>query len=262
MNDIYDKIEELRKIGKIFVVCTVVNTRGSTPRKAGAKMIVFEDSSIIGTVGGGGFEKRVIENALRTYNSKKPQLFRHDLLHQHSMCCGGTVDVFIEPVMSKRKLYIFGAGHTGVALAGLSVDFQFETVLIDGRKEYMDACSHSGVSKMCLPFEQALKLLPFDGHTFVCIMTYDHSLDRDILAYCLGKPGAYLGMIGSRRKVEITKKMFLEGLGIPEEVVSRVDMPMGIDIGAEGPQEIALSILSKLVAVKNSSLIWEKELQS
>ena len=261
MTDIYASIEELRKSGKDFVLCTVVGTKGSTPRKIGAKMIVDGGGNIFGTIGGGELEKQVIKNALEIFNTGKPKTYRHDLLHQHGMCCGGTVDIFIEPVMMKRKLYIFGAGHTGQMLAKLSVNFDFETILIDDRKEYLNDLSTEGVSKIHLPFGQALQLLPFDEQTFVCIMTYSHPIDRNILAYCLKKPFAYLGMIGSRRKVEMTKKMFSEGLNISEDELERIDMPMGINIAAEGPEEIALSILAKLIAVKNKVNTWEKELQ-
>ena len=251
MLDIYTRIEELRRTGKGFVLCTVVGTKGSTPRKIGAKMIVDDKGNIFGTIGGGELEKNVIENALNVFKKNKPKTYRHDLLHQHGMCCGGTVDIFIEPVMMKKKLYIFGAGHTGQMLAKLSVNFDLETVLIDDRKEYLSDFSTEGVNKMHLPFGQAVQLLPFDEQTFICIMTYSHPIDRNILAYCLKKPNAYLGMIGSRRKVEMTKKMFSEGLNISESELDKIDMPMGINIGAEGPEEIALSILGKLIAVKN-----------
>ncbi len=91
-------------------------------------------------------------------------------------------------------------------------------------------------------------------------MTYSHPVDRDILAYCIKKPHAYLGMIGSQRKVELTKKMFMQGLKISYEQLEKVDMPMGLNIGAEGPDEIALSIISKIIQVKNNIIIWEKEL--
>jgi len=214
-------------------------------------MIVFEDGKIAGTIGGGELEKSVIKNALEQIKKKESKLFRHDLLHQHSMCCGGTVDVFIEPIMKKNKLYIFGAGHTGQSLARYAVDFDFETVLIDDRKEYLDACAIENVNKMNLPFGQSLTLLPFDENTFICIMTYSHEIDRDILANCVKKPHAYLGMIGSQRKVEVTKKMFHDAkIGSADEL-NGIDMPMGIDIGAEGPDEIAISILSKIIKIKN-----------
>lgn len=261
MRNILEKISELQKQNKNIALCTIINTKGSVPRKTGAKMLVYEDETIYGTIGGGELEKSVIKNALEQIQKGKPKLFRHDLLHQHNMCCGGTVDIYIEPIMKKNKLYIFGAGHTGQALAKYAADFDFETILIDDRKEYIDECKIVEVNKMNLPFQQALKGLPFDDDTFICIMTYSHPIDRDILAFCLKKPHAYLGMIGSERKVEITKKMFSEAkIGSTEEL-SEVDMPMGIDIGAEGPEEIAFSILAKLIAIKNKVILWEKELQ-
>jgi xanthine dehydrogenase accessory factor len=227
--------------------------------KIGAKMIVFSDGKIFGTIGGGELERAVIKDAVEQIRYGEPKIFRHDLLHQHGMCCGGTVEVYVEPIMKKNKLYIFGAGHTGQALATLAVNFPFDVVLIDDRKEFLDECSIEEVSKLNLPYEQALPVLPFDASTYICIMTYSHPFDRDILSYCIKKPFAYLGMIGSERKVAVTRKMFLEGLNIPEEMLEKVDMPMGINIGAEGPEEIALSIISKIIAVKNK-VAWEREL--
>jgi xanthine dehydrogenase accessory factor len=156
--------------------------------------------------------------------------------------------------MKKNKLYIFGAGHTGQALAKYAIDMDFETVVIDDRKEYLDQISQPEINKMPLDFSQALTLLPFDEQTFVAIMSYDHAIDRNILAYCIKKPHAYLGMIGSSRKVELTKKMFSEaGIATAEELNS-VDMPMGIDIKSESPEEIAISILAKLIETKYTKL--------
>ncbi len=249
MKHIYEKISEVQN--ENIALCTIVNTKGSTPRKVGAKMIVYEDGSIFGTIGGGELERSVIKNAREMMKEKTPKLFRHDLLHQHNMCCGGTVEIYIEPIMKKKKLYIFGAGHTGQSLAKYASDFDFVVVLIDSRKEYIEACRVAEVYKMHLPYQQALETLPFDENTFVCIMTHSHPIDRDILAFCLKKPHAYLGMIGSQRKVEVTKKMFIEGLSISSQEMEKVDMPMGIDIGAEGPDEIALSVLAKLINLKN-----------
>jgi len=261
VKNIYEKIIESQKDNKNAVVCTIVNTKGSTPRKVGAKMIVYENGKIFGTIGGGELEKSVIKNALKQIKENEPKIFRHDLLHQHGMCCGGTADIYIEPIMKKNKLYIFGAGHTGQALAKYAANFQFEVVLIDDRKKYLYDCTLSEINKMHLPFGEALKFLPFDKQTYICIMTYNHPIDRNILSFCLKKPFAYLGMIGSQRKVEMTKKIFAEaGICLFEELES-VDMPMGLDICAEGPDEIALSIMSKLIVVKNNVVSWEKELR-
>lgn len=167
------------------------------------------------------------------------------------MCCGGSMDLYIEPVLKKNKLYIFGAGHTGFALAKRALEFDFETTIIDDRKDYLDEINLDKVSKIYGKYKETLEQLPFDTNTYITIMTYSHPVDREILSFCIQKPHAYIGMIGSRRKVEVTKRLFEEeGIGTIEDLED-IDMPMGIDIGAEGPDEISVSILAKLLSVKN-----------
>ena len=252
MRNFQDILQKIQEAKEPVALCIIVAVKGSTPRKEGAKMLVYESGKFCGTIGGGNLEKKVIENALAVIKKNEPQLFRHDLLHQHSMCCGGTVDVYIEPIMKKNKLYIFGAGHTGQALAKYAVDMEFEVVMIDDRKEYIDQITIEGVNKMNLNFEQALSLLPFDKQTYITIMTYEHSIDRNILAFCIKKVYAYLGMIGSLRKVELTKKMFIESGLASKEKLDTVEMPMGLNKNSESPEEIAISILAKLIQTNNS----------
>jgi xanthine dehydrogenase accessory factor len=249
--NLFEKIEEIRSSDKAGALCVVVQTKGSTPRKVGAKMIVCEDGSIYGTIGGGNLEKKVIQNAIEQVKLNQPKLYKHDLLHQHNMCCGGSVEIYIEPIYKMKKLYIFGAGHTGVALAKLANKLDFDVFVIDDRKEYLDKIVEEGVDKMNVDYKEALPFIPFDKNTFVVIMTYEHSHDRDILSYCIKNDLAYLGMIGSQRKIELTKKMFLDGGIANQDQIDKVDMPMGIDINAEGPEEIAISVLAKLIEVKN-----------
>lgn len=246
-------LDEWKRKGGPAALCTIVQTRGSTPRSVGARMLVFTDASIRGTIGGGELEKSVIAEALYVIKRRHPSLYRHDLLHRHNMCCGGSVDIFIEPLMEKERLFIFGAGHTGSALARHALLLDFEVYIIDDRKEYLDAISFTGVSKLNLHHSQALSALPFNDRTYIAIMTYSHPHDRDILAYCMRQPFAYLGMIGSQRKVELTRKLFSEGISATPEELSRVDMPMGEDIGAETPDEIAISILAKLIRVRRTT---------
>lgn len=250
--NLFRHIAEIRERNEKSALCIIVKTKGSTPRKVGAKMIVHQDGSINGTIGGGNLEKKVIENALKQIEKNEPELFKHDLLHQHNMCCGGSVEIYIEPLKEMNKLYIFGAGHTGNALAKFAKEINFEIYVIDDRKEYLDDLTIEGINKMNLDYKKVLPSLPFDGNTYIAIMTYEHSHDRDILAHCIKQQYAYLGMIGSKRKVELTKKMFTEGKIATKKELENVDMPMGLNINAEGPEEIALSILAKLIAVKNN----------
>jgi xanthine dehydrogenase accessory factor len=248
--DVLERLQEARRRGEPVALCVVVQVRGSTPRAAGAKMLVFPDGRVSGSIGGGELERQVVQDALGCLRSRQPFSRRHDLLHQHNMCCGGSVDIYIEPVMPKERLYIFGAGHTGHALARHAVSLDFEVFVIDDRKEYLDQIQVPEVNKLHADFQSVLPSLPFNEHTYIAIMTYSHPIDRDLLAYCVRQPYAYLGMIGSERKVEMTKKLFAEGKIASEEALKQVDMPMGLPIGAETPDEIAVSVLAKLVAVR------------
>lgn len=249
--NLLNEIERVRQSEKNGALCIIVQTKGSSPRKVGAKMIVTEDGNIIGTIGGGNLEKKVIENALNQIDKNEAKLYKHDLLHQHNMCCGGSVEIYIEPIQKMNKLYIFGAGHTGNALAKIASQMDFDIYVIDDRSTYLDGIEVDGINKLNLDYKKVLPTLPFDKKTYIVIMTYEHSHDRDILSYCIKKPNAYLGMIGSERKVKLTKKMFVEGKLATKAALEKVDMPMGININAEGPEEIAISILAKLIDVKN-----------
>lgn len=250
--NLYAEIVQLQKKGIACALCKIVNTKGSTPRKIGAQMLVKPNSEIIGTIGGGNLEKKVIENALHQIDKKEAKLFKHDLVHQHNMCCGGTVEIFIEPIFPMKKLYIFGAGHTGKALANFANQLDFEIYVIDDRKDYLGELSQlNSVNKLHADYKKVLPTLPFDKNTYVVILTYEHEIDRDILSYCINQPHAYIGMIGSQRKIEITKKMFLNASICNQEKLDTINMPIGIDISAESPEEIAISILAKLIELKN-----------
>lgn len=253
MNDLYDISGKLIKEGCTFALCTIVATKGSTPLKAGAKMLVLEDGSIHNTIGGGNLEKHVIQDAIQVIIKKKPQLFHHELLKEHGMCCGGTVDIFIEPVMPVKKLFVFGAGHVGRAIATYAHDLDFEIFLIDDREDELKKIELDGINKLPISFDEIIKTLRFDVNSFIIIVTYEHELDRKILAQCINQKFAYLGMIGSKRKVEITRKIFLSGGIANKKALDKVDMPMGYAINAQGPNEIAIGILAKIIELKNST---------
>lgn len=247
----FSQLHKQIKPGELCAVCVIVEVKGSAPAPVGTKLLVYRDGSISGTIGGGRLEKAVITDALNCLRTRKSKLYKHDLLHQHSMCCGGTVYVYIEPQLENPHLYIFGAGHIGTALASLCGDVGFDVFVIDERKSVLDGISIPGVNKMNLEHTTALQALPFNPDTYVCIMTHDHAIDREILRDCIKREHAYLGMIGSQRKTEVTRKMFLESGFANEEQLNSAEMPMGIDIGAQTPKEIAVSILARLIEVKN-----------
>ncbi|OFY66521.1 MAG: hypothetical protein A3H98_10115 [Bacteroidetes bacterium RIFCSPLOWO2_02_FULL_36_8] len=231
-------------------LCIIVNTHGSTPRKTGSKMIVFESGEIYGTIGGGELEKKVIESALEVIKTKKPVICKHELLQDHGMCCGGTVEIYIEPIQKIMNLYIFGAGHIGKTLARFASELDFSVTLIDEREDAFNPIENKDIKIIHKNHHLAFKQLEFAKNTFIAIITHSHLYDREILAYCLKHPFAYLGMIGSQRKVKMTGKMFLSGNIAGEEELKRIDMPMGIDIKAQTPEEIAISILAKMIRVR------------
>jgi len=257
MKTIYENIVKVISSSEKAALCTVISTRGSTPLKAGAKMIVWDNGKISGTVGGGSLEKRVIEDAVKICRNGQAQVFTHELLHQHRMCCGGTVDVFIERIPNQPQLYIFGAGHVGKALSGYAKDIGFGVTLIDERKEIFQDKTWENITVVNTPHYDFLSLAKFDSNTFIVICTHIHAYDREILAYCIKQPSAYLGMIGSIRKVKVTRKMFMASGTVTDEELEKVDMPIGFDIGGTTPGEIAVSIMAKLIAVKNNRTVTE-----
>ncbi len=254
MKNIFQKILEIQKKEERSAICTIISTKGSTPLKTGAKMIVWEDSRIFGTIGGGNLEKGVISDAIKVINDKKAQIFSHDLQSQHGMCCGGQLDIFIEPIMQNKKLYIFGAGHVGKAIVKYAADLDFEIFVIDDREEIFNDWEKEGYHKMVVDFNEILPKLPFNESSFIVIATYEHSIDRQILFHCVQQPHAYLGMIGSKRKINITKKMMTTSGIATTKQIDKIFMPIGVDINAEDHNEIAISIVAQLIKMKNLTI--------
>ena len=214
-------------------------------------MLVYQNSSIEGTIGGGALEKKVIEQALEVLKNNEAKVVIHNLVSELAMCCGGTVELFIEPIMNRKKLYIFGAGHIGKTLAKFAPDLDFDVTLIDERYEAFETEELSECVLIKEHHANAIGRLEFDENTFVVILTHNHAYDREILALTSKKPHKYIGMIGSERKVAIAKKNLIASNILNEQSANRIDMPIGIDIEAITPQEIAISIMAKLIDVRN-----------
>lgn len=251
MERLYHKIEEVRKRGKKAALCIIIQTKGSTPRKIGAKMLVYENASIAGSIGGGNLEKKVIEQAIIQMELNVPDTFKYNLVKELEMCCGGSVAVYIEPIMKINRLYIFGAGHTGEALARIALTLDFEVTLLDDRAEYIENINIKNLTAAVFDFKKDLAEIKTGDYTYIVIMTYSHPIDRQLLSYFVDKKLAYLGMIGSERKIMVAKKMLKEGAFASVKQIRKIDMPMGLNIKADGPEEIAVSILAKLIEVKN-----------
>lgn len=251
MRGFYNKIIEIENSNKKAVLCTIISTKGSTPRKTGSKMIVYENGSIVGTIGGGALEKKVIEQSLEIFKLTKGIVVSHNLVNELGMCCGGIVELFIEPIMNKKKVYIFGAGHIGKWLAKFAIDLDFNVTLIDERLDEFINFDLPQCATIQHHHTTAIEQLTFDENTCVVIVTHNHAYDREILALTSKKKNAYVGMVGSKRKVEIAKKLLISPALLNIDEVEKVDMPIGIDINAITPEEIAISILAKLIEVRN-----------
>lgn len=252
MQSIYSKVEEIRNEHYGAAICIVIETSGSTPRKTGAKMIVYSDGSIYGSIGGGSVEKEVAIKALELIKTGKPTKCSFSLEKDLGMQCGGGMEVYIEPVNPSQKLFIFGAGHIGRAVAKLAKDLDFTTTLFDPRENIFNEKEFESYTCINKDYFKAIEETLFDENTYCVIVTPKHSFDEDILEKIAKKPHAYLGMIGSKRKVDLLKKRFEEEKILTADELKNIDMPIGIKFAAETPQEIAVSIVAKLIDVRNT----------
>lgn len=252
MNNIYIDIENIIKQHLPSALCIVTETKGSTPRKAGSKMIVFENGSISGTVGGGAIEKQVIADALQVIKNNNPVKIFYKLETDLSMHCGGNMEVYIEPLLQSNNLYIFGAGHVGKAVANFAKELDFNITFFDWRDIEFTSDELSTFTFIKGDYLECIDKVNFDKNTYSVIVTPSHEFDEQILAKLGKKPFAYLGMIGSKRKVAGVIKNFTDNNLFTEAEISEFDMPIGIPLNVETPNEIAVSIVAKLIDVRNS----------
>lgn len=244
---------ELAQKGEAFAWATVVNVKGSAPRHLGAKMIVTPAKSF-DTIGGGALEYAVIKDAREQLRLGEPKTFNYPLGPLLGQCCGGEVDVFIEPVLPQREVVVFGAGHIAEHLVPMLKRLNFRVSLVDERSERIDLPQFDPADTRLneLPID-ALKGMKFNDGLYIIVLTHAHIHDEEIVEYCLDKPLKYLGLIGSKTKWEKFKARY-RAKGFKEEQFARVKTPIGLDIGAESPFEIAVSIIGELIKLRSSRL--------
>jgi len=240
----------MHRDGVTGVVATVVSVGGSTPRGAGAKMIVYADGRTLGTVGGGAVESAVIERAKALAGSRDPVLLSFDLGPDVGMACGGRMDVFLEPVSAGARAVVIGGGHCGQAVAAAARQAGFRVTVVDDREDMVTAERFPGAERRVAGGVEAVGGLGIDGETFVVVVTRGHRFDQEWVKAVLPFAPRYLGMIGSEEKVRAS----FAGLardGVPAEAIERVHAPIGLDIGAETPDEIAVSVVAEMIAVRH-----------
>jgi xanthine dehydrogenase accessory factor len=252
--DIYDQIVQLRREGRRGAVATIVNVRGSIPSFRTAKMLVRDDGSIAGTIGGGCVEADVWQAAREVMESEKPRTLTFDLnqdpKYDTGLVCGGTLEVFIEPVLPPALLYLFGAGHVAINVCQVASNAGFDVIVTDDRSSYASKERFPAAQEVhALDFDEAIKKIEPNESSYIVIVTRGHRDDMRVLRWAVQTPARYVGMIGSKRKViQIFKALREEGL--PEHLFDRVHAPIGLDIGAITPEEIAVSITAELIAIR------------
>jgi len=252
--DIYEEIVKLRQEGRRGAVATIVNVRGSIPSFETAKILVRDDGSIAGTIGGGCVEAEVWQAAREVMESEKPRSLTFNLnqdpKYDTGLVCGGTLDVFVEPVLPPALLYIFGAGHVSVNLYRIAKSAGFDVIVVDDREAYANRERFPDAREVIAEdFEQAMAKLSPSESAYIVIVTRGHRDDMRVLRWAVQTQACYVGMIGSKRKtVTIFRELVKEGLA--PELFERVHAPVGLDIGAITPEEIAVAITAELIAVR------------
>ena len=252
--DIYEQIVQLRREGRRGAVATIVNVRGSIPSFKTAKMLVRDDGSIVGTIGGGCVEADVWQAAREVMESERPRTLKFDLnqdpRYDTGLVCGGTLEIFVEPILPPALLYVFGAGHVAHNLCQTAASAGFEVIVTDDRSSYATKERFPAAREVhALDFDEAMRKLDPNESSYIVIVTRGHRDDMQILRWAVQTRAKYVGMIGSKRKViEIFKTLQKEGL--PEHLFERVHAPVGLDIGAVTPEEIAVAITAELIAIR------------
>jgi len=254
--DIYEEILKLRREGRRGAVATIVNVRGSVPSFETAKMLVRDDGSIVGTIGGGCVEADVWQAARQVMEEEKPRTLTFNLnqnpKYDTGLVCGGTLDVFIEPVLPRALLYVFGGGHVSVNLYKVAQSAGFDVIVVDDRDAYANRERFPEAQQVIAEdFDQAMSKLSPSESAYIVIVTRGHRDDMRVLRWAVQTKARYVGMIGSKRKtIAIFRELEREGLSAA--LFDRVHAPIGLDIGAITPEEIAISITAELIAVRRN----------
>ncbi len=263
--DLFEEIVKMRRAGHRGALATIVHTNGSIPSYESSRMLVREDGSIAGTIGGGCVEADVWAAAKEVMHKEAPRKMVFNLNNEaafdNGLICGGTLEVFVEPILPQPMLYIFGGGHVSIAVARAASTAGFGVGVVDDREAFANAERFPMAQEIYISYEAAYEKIRPNAATYILIVTRGHKEDMRVLAWAVRTSPRYLGMIGSKRKVLSVYKA-LENEGYRPEEFQRVYAPVGLEIGALAPEEIAISIVAELVAVRrNAEAAAHKRLQ-
>ncbi len=251
-------LREAMSRGERFAMCTVVRSMGSSPGSEGQKMFVFTDGSTLGTVGGGVNEEKTRQKALHQLVEGGSLMLGFDMAKgtdPGDPICGGNMEVFIEVIQDSPRMVVFGGGHIGKVVTRLAAVAGFRVTLVDDRPEVAEECRFPEVDRvLCCPYEESVAKAGIEADTAVIIVTPGHAKDREVLDRAVKTPAKYIGMIGSAKKVKETKAR-LVAEGADPKRMDGVFSPIGINLGGDSPEEIAVSILAQVVAFRNGKTI-------
>jgi xanthine dehydrogenase accessory factor len=255
---VFAALSEALERGDEVALVTIVSASGSTPQRVGAKMLVYPDGRTVGTIGGGCYENDAFWKAREAISLRRPLTVKYELnddfAQETGLVCGGQMEVFIEPVESSPDVYVFGAGHVGYFVAKMASEVGFRVHVVDDREKFASTERFGdGIDVVLQNIPDWLAAHRLAPTAYAVIVTRGHTHDLDALRALSAGPLRYLGLIGSKAKV---KRIFdaLREEGTSEETLRRVHAPIGLDIGAVTPQEIAVSILAELIAVKHGKI--------
>ena len=257
MRDVLEAVLRAEASGEPAAMVTVVATEGSTPQKAGARMLVFGDGRIVGTIGGGCLEAEMSWRAREAIGGRRPRLVSYDLTPDQAgedgLVCGGRMQVFIEPIEGTPVLCLFGAGHVAQPLARMAKACGFRVELADDRVKFANAERFPEADAIVVDdFVAAAGRMTLGPNTYAIVVTRGHKGDGEALQAVLGRGLRFVGLLGSRPKV-VHIFAALEEKGVPREELARVHAPLGLEIGAQTPDEIAVSILAEMIAVRRGA---------
>jgi xanthine dehydrogenase accessory factor len=254
--DIYDEIVRLRRLGQKCAVATIVQVNGSIPSYESAKMLVREDGSMLGTIGGGCVEAEVWNAAREVIDTEKPRHLNfslgQDAAYDNGLICGGQLNIFVEPVTPQPVAYIFGGGHVSKSISKIANMAGFSTVVVDDREAFANAERFPEAdATYAEPYEVVFPKLPVTSSSYLIIVTRGHRDDMRVLRWAVTTEARYIAMIGSKRKT-IAVVHELEKEGFSRDMFGKVFAPMGLEIGAETPEEIAVSVVAEMIALRRA----------
>lgn len=258
MQDVLAALTAALARGEAAAMVTIVAAHGSTPQRVGAKMLVFADGRMVGTIGGGCYEHDAFWKAREALGTRRSRLVHYelsdDLAEESGLICGGQMDVFIEPIEPAPQLYILGAGHVGLQLGQIAPTVGFRLHVVDDRQKFANHERFPAADQVVVEnVDQWVTTADIPAAAYVVVLTRGHRQDFDVLRALAGRSVRYLGLIGSRAKVARLTEALIEA-GVSPEWLRRLRAPIGFDIGAVSPEEIAVAILAELIAVRRGKI--------